>query len=178
MIQNQTIIPAITSHQALKKFLKTNHEYGILMNFQIAQVKDLIEVMKQHNRKVIIHLELIKGVSNDEYGAIYLIQEHKVDGIITTKPRVIDLCKKRNVVGIMRFFLKDSVSLKQSIELVKRVNPDSLEVLPAMPEAVSFLKGYIGCPIYMGGLIQDHAHIERCLKYGAKAITVSNDELW
>jgi len=174
----QTVIPAISTHQSLKKFLKTTHEYAVIMNFQMAQLKDIITVMKKANRKVLVHLELLKGISNDEYGAIYLIQELKVDGIITTKPYVINLCKKRQVIGIMRFFLKDSVSLNQSIQLVQNINPDFLEVLPAMPEALGLIKDKINVPIFMGGLIQDQDHINRCLAAGATAITVSKETLW
>lgn len=178
MFGAQKIIPAISSHQSLKRFLVSELDYGILMNFQLAQLRELVEVMKKHNKKVLIHLELLKGISNDEYGAIYLIQELQVDGIITTKPRVIDLCKKRKVIGIMRFFLKDTLSLNQSIDLVKKVQPDALEVLPAMAEPIANLKKFIDCPILLGGLIQSKDHVAHCLKSGAVAITTSDETLW
>ena len=81
------------------------------MNFQLAQLPELVKMMKDSQKKVLIHSELIKGLSSDESGAIYLIQTLGVDGIISSKPKVIEVCKKRKVIGIFRFFLKDTVSL-------------------------------------------------------------------
>ncbi|MBE0700404.1 MAG: glycerol-3-phosphate responsive antiterminator, partial [Acholeplasmataceae bacterium] len=131
MLERQKVIPAISNHQDLKTFLNLPLEYGILMNFQLAQLEDLIKVMRANGKKVLIHSELIKGLSSDEYGAIHLIQNYRVDGLISSKPKVIEVCKKRKTLGIFRFFLKDTISLEQSIELAKKLNPEYIEVLPA-----------------------------------------------
>ncbi len=179
MFESQKILPAISSHQDLRKFLKTSMPYGILMNFQLAQLPSLIEAMQHADKKILIHLDMIKGLSSDEYGAIYLIQHFKVDGVITTKPRVIDLCKKRGVIGIMRFFLKDSISLSQSLEILKRSAPDAVEVLPAKhSEIIDTIRGHTSAEILMGGLIETKEEIRSCLAAGAAAVTTSNFELW
>jgi glycerol uptake operon antiterminator len=179
MIEVQKIIPAISNHQNLKKFLELPLTYGILMNFQLAQLEELVLAMKARGKKVLIHAELIKGLSTDEYGAIYLIQKLKVDGIISSKPKVIELCKKRGVISIFRFFLKDSMSLEQSIELTRKVSPDYLEVLPATAVGIiDYLRERISQPILLGGLIQDEAQIINCIANHAVAVTTSNPDLW
>ena len=179
MFEQQKIIPAISSHQDLKQFFKTELTYGILMNFQLAQLYDLVQEMKAHNKKILIHSELIKGLASDEYGAIYLIQVLKVDGIISSKPKVIGICKKRGVLGIMRFFLKDTYSLQQSIMLAKNVNPDCLEILPAIDATIlEEIKTHITSRYLLGGLITSKQQIESCLSHGAVAVTVSDVKLW
>lgn len=179
MFEGQRIIPAISSHQNLKKFLKMPLKYGILMNFQLAQLEDLVTVMHQAGKKVLIHSELIRGLSADEYGAIFLAQTLKVDGIISSKPKVIDVCKKRNIIGIMRMFLKDTHSLKQSIGMVQHTEPECIEVLPAVnTELVKTIKGYVASNVLLGGLIQNEAHLKQCLNAGACAVTTSKVELW
>lgn len=179
MLQDQRIIPAISNHQDLKRFLQLPLTYGILMNFQLAQLPDLVKVMKDNQKKVLIHSELIRGLSSDEYGAIYLIQSLQVDGLISSKPKVIEICKKRHVIGILRFFLKDSISLEQSLEMASKVEPDYLEILPALSiEVIPEIKNRINMPIFMGGLIRNEAQIIRCLEAGAVAVTTSNPELW
>jgi glycerol uptake operon antiterminator len=179
MLKEQKIIPAISNHHDLKKFLSLPLTYGIIMNFQLAQLEDLVNLMKQHKKKVLIHAELIKGLASDEYGAIYLIQKLNVDGIISSKPKVIETCKKRGVIGVFRFFLKDSMSLEQSVDLVRKVSPDYLEILPATAvEILDELKGYFHQDIFLGGLIRSKAQIQRCLKAGAAGITTSNTEFW
>ena len=179
MFYNQSVIPAISNHNELRAFLDHHLTYGILMNFQLAQLPDLVSQMKEKNKKVLIHSELIKGLSSDEYGAIYLIQTLKVDGIITSKPKVIEICKKRKVMGILRFFLKDSISLMQSLEVVQKTKPDYLEVLPALTiEIIPEIRQAVTCDILMGGLIRTKAQIEKCLEAGAIAVTTSNPKLW
>lgn len=162
----------------MDQFVKTDKVFGLLMDFQLAQLPNLINIMKKHDKKVLIHLDLIKGLASDEFAAIYLIQELKVDGIITTKPRVVKVCKKRGVIGIMRVFLKDRHSLDQTIELVQSTEPDLLEVLPYMPSIVKYLQSKLACSILMGGLISTPKQVEKTLNKGVVAITTSKVELW
>ena len=175
----QRIVPAIFNHKKLADFINSDLTYGILMNFQLAQLEDLIKQMKQNNKKVLIHSELIKGLASDEYGAIYLIQALKVDGIISSKPKVIETCKKRGVIGIYRFFVKDTISLKQSIDIGKRLKPQYVEILPAKCyELNPEIKSQFHCDVLMGGLIKDTDLIDRCFIKGAFAVTTSDTELW
>lgn len=179
MLNEQVVIPAISNHQELKAFLQSSLVYGILMNFQLAQLPELVSEMKNRHKKVLIHSELIKGLSSDEYGAIYLIQTLKVDGIISSKPKVIEVCKKRKVIGILRFFLKDSISLEQSLDVASKVNPDYLEVLPACClDIIPEIKKRLSCDIMMGGLIRSREQIKACLASGAIAVTTSNPSFW
>ncbi|MDO9630108.1 MAG: glycerol-3-phosphate responsive antiterminator [Acholeplasmataceae bacterium] len=176
---NQQVIPAISNFTDFKKFISLPLTYGILMNFQLAQLNDLVKIMKDNKKKVFIHSELIKGLSADEYGAIYLIQSLEVDGIISSKPKVIEICKKRGVIGVFRFFLKDSISLRQSLEMTEKLMPDYVEILPALSiEMIGEIRKHTNAKIWMGGLIKDKIQIQKCLSSGAVAITTSNSEFW
>lgn len=175
----QRIIPAIYNHKKLAMFLETDLKYGILMNFHLAQLEELVHLMKKNNKKVLIHSELIKGLSSDEYGAIYLIQSLHVDGIISSKPKVIEVCKKRNVLGIYRFFMKDTISLEQSIDIGKRLRPSFVEILPSSCyEYIGYIKEQIACEVLMGGLVKDEETAQKCFDHGAIALTVSDTALW
>jgi glycerol uptake operon antiterminator len=178
MIQ-QKVIPAISNYKKLNTFLKSDIKMGILMNFQLAQIEDIIKKMKENNKLVLVHSELIKGLSSDEYGAIYLIQDLHVDGIISSKPKVIDVCKKRQVMGVYRFFIKDTISLNQSIDIGKRLRPDFIEILPgSCYHLIHDIEKKIGCRVWMGGLINTKAEVQACFDHGAVAITSSNINLW
>ncbi|MFW5888979.1 MAG: glycerol-3-phosphate responsive antiterminator [Bacillota bacterium] len=176
---DQKIIPAISNYKNFKDFLDSKLTYGILMNFQLAQLNRLVETMKKNHKKILIHSELIKGLSSDEYGAIYLIQSLNVDGIISSKPKVIEICNKRNVIGIYRFFIKDSISLEQSISIGQRLRPQFIEILPAAClELIPEIKANLNCEVLMGGLIKNKDHVLKCLNQGAIAITTSKTTLW
>ncbi len=148
------------------------------MDFQLAELPHVIELMHKHNKKPFIHLDLIKGLASDQYGAIYCIQALKIKGIITSKPRVIALCKKRDVLGILRIFLKDNHSLKQSLQMIEECKPDVIEVLPFMPQILPHIKNHYRKPIFMGGLITNATSVDLCLDNGAQAITTSSISLW
>lgn len=173
------VFPAISNYKSLKIFLKSEHLCCIIMDFQLAELEDIVVELKEHNKKVFIHIDLIKGLSSDEYGAIYAIQKLRVNGIISTKPSVINVCKKRNIISIQRIFLKDSSSLKRSLHLVGKTNPDYLEILPATTTGV--LEEIIketSTKIICGGLIKTRLDIDNCLKHGASGVTTSDPELW
>jgi glycerol uptake operon antiterminator len=102
-----------------------------------------------------------------------------VDGIISSKPKVIEVCKKRNILGIYRFFIKDSISLEQSIDIGSRLKPDYVEILPgACYGLISYIKAHLHCNVLMGGLIEGEEQVKACFDAGALAITTSNQDLW
>ncbi len=176
---NQKIIPAISDHKKLKKFLESDLVFGILMNFHLAQLEELVRQMKDHHKKVLIHSELIKGLASDEYGAIYLIQSLKVDGIISSKPKVIEVCQKRGIIGIYRFFIKDTISLEQSLDIGIHLKPAYVEILPSSClDLVEEIKNKLHCEVLLGGLIRSQEQIDACFKAGAIAVTTSQVDLW
>jgi len=148
------------------------------MDFQLAELDHIIDEMHAHGKKVLIHLDLIKGLASDQYGAIYCIQTLNIEGIVTSKPKVIQVCKKREVLGILRIFLKDRHSLKQGLDVIEECKPDIIEVLPFMPQILPYISKKFTKKIFMGGLITHQKHINQCIENGANSITTSKIELW
>ena len=179
IFEGQQRLPALSDFSMIKTFLKTDIKYCILVDFQLAQLGDIIEMLKSSNRKVLVHIDMIRGLSADEYGAIHLIQNYRVDGIISIKPRVILTCKKRKVIGMQRIFLKDSISLKRSLEIIEKSKPDCLEILPAVSTSIiKYVKDKLNCEVFSGGLLSSEEQVQACLNAGAIGVTVSKPELW
>ena len=179
IFEGQQRLPALSDFSMIKAFLKTDIKYCILVDFQLAQIGDVIELLKSNGRKVLVHIDMIRGLHADEYGAIHLIQNYHVDGIISIKPRVILICKKRNVIGMQRIFLKDSLSLKRSIEVISKSQPDCLEILPAVSTSIiEYIKEKLQCNVFSGGLLTTEEQVQSCLDAGAIGVTVSKEELW
>jgi len=179
IFDGQQRLPALSNFAMIKKFLKTDIVYCILVNFQLAEIGPIIADLKSNGRKVLVHIDMIKGLSPDEYGAIHLIQNYRVDGIISIKPKVVAVCKKRNVIAMQRIFLKDSISLTRSLDVIAKTKPDCLEILPAVSTGIiQYIKDELHCEVFSGGLISSEVQIEACLQAGAIGITVSNPDLW
>lgn len=176
---NQKILPAISNFKDMKIFMNSDITYCILMDFQLAELGSIIEELKSIGKKVLIHIDLIKGLKPDEFGAIHLIQNHKIDGIISIKPGPILVAKKRHIIGIQRVFLKDSLSLQRSYKIIEKIQPDYLEILPAISSNIlADIKQKTQLNIYCGGLIQSQNEIQECLNNGATGVTTSNHTLW
>lgn len=174
----QTIIPAVKSETHLDAFIASSAVIGILMNFDLMDLGKIIKRCHAHQKKVILHLELTRGIANDEYGAIFAIQVLRVDGLISTKQKVIDTAKKRKVLGIYRLFLKDSMAFEINLRQLEHIKPDVIEVLPAIPKLIEAIKERTEAIIISGGLLFDETEINNAILAGAASVSVSKIDLW
>lgn len=174
----QKIIPAITNMKDFEKFLESSLEYCVLMNLHISLMEQMIPMAKKKGKKVLLHLDLINGLAGDEYGCEYACQRLKVDGVISTKGKVVETAKRNKKLAILRLFLIDTKSLEKGLNLCNSVQPDYMEVLPGLASAIiPRLLERTKVPVMSGGLIRSREEIEECLKNGACAVTISDMRL-
>jgi glycerol uptake operon antiterminator len=162
-----------------ERFLKSPFEIGVFLDMHIAQLKNISMIAKEHNKKMIYHVDLIHGIKNDEYATEYICQEFKPYGLISTKSSVIHKAKQKGVIAIQRIFLIDSHALEKSYKLIEKTQPNYIEVLPgAMPGMIKEVKDRVNTPILAGGLIRTPNDVYAALEAGASGITTSKKELW
>jgi len=176
---NNGIIPSIDSMKIFEYFLDSEYQYCFLMNIHISMLEKMVKDAHKVNKKVIVHIDLLRGITSDEYGVEYLCQRLNVDGIISTRRKTIDAAKRCNKIAILRVFLIDSQSLKTGIDLVEQIKPDYLEVLPAIAySAVSKIKKETSVPIIGGGLLESIEEVQMALVSGFEAVSLSNSDIW
>lgn len=175
----QRVIPAIRNMKDFEYVLKQEHPYIILLETRLSQVESVVKYAKSHKKKVFMHADLVQGLRVDEFGLEYLINNVKVDGIISTKANVISIAKKYNIIGIQRLFALDSHALGHNLKLCKKIQPDYIEVLPGIiPSVMKEIHEATGIPLIAGGLIRTMEDVQNSLNSGAYAVTTSNKELW
>lgn len=161
------------------RFLKSNYEYGVLLDSHLGQIKSLVKEAKSKNKKIFIHVDLIQGLKHDEYAAEFLCQEMKPAGLISTRSSVIAKAKQKKVYAIQRVFLLDTGALEKSLALIQKYEPDFIEVMPGIiPSLIDEIKEKTGIPIFAGGLIRSKEDVENALNAGATAVTTSREDLW
>lgn len=176
---NQPIIPAINKIKSFEVFLKTDLTYGFVMDIHINHLVNMVKQAHSLKKKIIVHIDMIKGVSNDDEGCEFLCQTLKVDGIISTKPKLVEIAKKNKKISILRLFMIDTKSLNKGLELINSYNFDYLEVLPATSfSSIPYAIKHCPVPLIGGGLIQSDEDIKQCLDLGMQAISTSNTDLW
>jgi glycerol uptake operon antiterminator len=159
--------------------LKRDHEHIILLETRLSQIESVVRYAKQSGKKVFVHADLVQGLKVDEYGIEYLINNVKVDGIVSTRVNVISLAKKHNVIAIQRLFALDSHVLEHNVRISRKVKPDYIEVLPGIiPGIMEEIHEKTDIPLIAGGLIRTEEDIQSALNNGASAVTTSNRDLW
>ena len=177
MIQ-QKVIPVVSDWKTLIRFLKHPSTWCVVMDVHINLMEEVLNQLHIHHKKALVHMDLVKGIQNDKFGVEFLCQKYHVDGIISTKPAVIECAKKQHCISVLRVFLIDSRSVEKGGLLAHELQPDYVEVLPAiLPFAVEAMRKYCDAAIIGGGLIRNREDVEQCLKQGMSAITTSQLDL-
>ena len=182
---SQPILLAISQMKDFEKFLQSPLDTCILMDFHINLLPSMMQAAHVAGKTVYLHADLLRGVSADEFGCEYLCQRLRADGIISTKPKVLEAARRNRVATILRLFLIDTKSLDKGAALIKNLQPDHVELLPGLAcDAIADLKQRLQPAastqpqsFLCGGLIKTHAQITRCLEAGACAVTLSDRTL-
>lgn len=177
--ENQRILPATRSIKDFERMMRSSYEYVILLDCHVAQLQSLMALAKKHRKKVLLHVDLIKGLRNDEHAAEFLCQQIKPAGLISTRTQVVQLAKKRSLTAIQRVFLLDTHALETSYRLLESFRPDYIEVLPGIvPHIIREVRERTGIPILAGGLIRTREEVNAALDAGAVAVTTSSRDVW
>ena len=175
--QNPTI--AASNYESLKTAIESKVSAIILME---GRLSNLIEDDFKHyiNRKdIFIHMDLLKGLSNDLEGIKFLKENINVKGIVSTKSSTLRAAKKQGLLTIQRIFLIDTKSLNNTIESVKENNPDAVEVMPALSNSiVKYIKEEVNRPVILGGLVRNKKDVLDALNAGADGVSFSKSDLW
>lgn len=173
------ILPAIRSMKDLEKLAKTDYQTCVLLDTHIGHLKGIMQFMQQRQLQPYVHIDLIKGMSHDEFACEYIVQQYRPRGIVSTKMKVIKKAKALGVVTIFRVFIIDSHALERSIELIKRLEPDYVEVLPGIADKViQQIQQQTGARVIAGGLISTEDEVQRAVDSGETYITTSDRSLW
>ncbi|ERI06810.1 glycerol-3-phosphate responsive antiterminator [Aneurinibacillus aneurinilyticus] len=178
-IFNQKVLPAIRQMKDFEVLLRSRFEYMVLLDSHIGQIKSIVQTARQHDKKMLVHVDLIQGLRNDEYATEFLCQEIKPAGVISTRKSAVMTARKNKVLAIQRLFLLDTNALETSYRLVEQTQPDFIEVLPGvMPHIIAEIYEKVKIPVLAGGLIRTIEDAEMAFAGGAIAVTTSRREIW
>jgi glycerol uptake operon antiterminator len=149
------------------------------------ELAELPHLMKTFSREplaslpVLLHMDLVNGLSNDDSGLRYLATLERLDGIITVRPHLVPVARKLNLLSVLRLFLQDGRAVERGLQVIDRSQPDAVEIMPG----VSFLEvsdrfSNLPMPCIAGGLIRTPDVVERILAAGARAVSTTNTALW
>lgn len=173
------VIAAIKDEEGLRKCIHSEIQIVFVLYGDICSIGDIVSRLKKAGKTVMVHLDLITGLSSREIAVTYLKAVTHADGIISTKPAVIRQAKEEGLFAIMRFFVIDSIAFDSIERQTESVHPDMIEVLPGvMPKITRRICQNSSVPVIAGGLISDKEDIMAALSAGAVSISTTNQAVW
>lgn len=173
------VIAAIKDEEGLKKCLHSDIQIVFVLYGDICNIGKIVGKLKAAGKTVIIHIDLIAGLSSKEIAVTYIKSVTHADGIISTKPGVILEAKEEGLFAIMRFFVIDSIAFDSIQKQTESVRPDMIEVLPGvMPKIIRRICRESRVPVIAGGLIADKEDIMAALDAGAVSISTTRQDVW
>lgn len=179
-LRKHPVIVSLAGTADLDKALAADASIITLIQADIHAVASIAEKIKETERLVFVHLDLMKGIKRDPEGIRFLANEIGVDGIVTTHAHSISIARKLGLLTIQRVFILDSASIKQGIRSIQESRPDAVEILPgiAVPYIKNEIQQKVKQTIIAAGLIHTEEEMAHVLKNGASGISSSRSELW
>ncbi len=173
------IIAAIKDMDGLSRCLESDSNIIFVLFGDVCNISHIVKTIKDSGRMVIVHIDLINGLSSKEVAVDFIKNNTEADGIISTKVSLIKRAKELELFTVLRFFLIDSMAFENIRKQSEMVKPDYIEVLPGvMPKVISKIKEISSVPIIAGGLISDKDDVLSALSGGAVSISTTNQEVW
>ena len=148
----------------------------------ICTIPEIVKKIKDSGKKALVHIDLIAGLSAKEVSVEFIKRQTNADGIITTKPALVRRAKELGIFTVLRFFVIDSLALKNIENLESQhgmSRPDVIEVLPGvMPKVLQKIAKVSRIPMIAGGLVTDREDVIQALSAGAMAVSATNQEVW
>lgn len=182
-VEANPVIAAVKNDAGLQAAVEMEEIQVIFVLYgDVCTIPEILERIKVAGKKAMVHIDLIAGLSAKEISVEFIARQTRADGIITTKPALVRRAKELGIFAVLRFFVIDSLALKNIENLEMQCGtsrPDFIEVLPGvMPKVLGRIAKVSRIPMIAGGLITEKEDVIAALSAGAIAVSSTNQDVW
>ena len=182
-VEANPVIAAVKNDAGLQAAVEMEEIQVIFVLYgDVCTIPEILEKIKATGKKAMVHIDLIAGLSAKEISVEFIARQTRADGIITTKPALVRRAKELGIFAVLRFFVIDSLALKNIENLEMQCGtsrPDFIEVLPGvMPKVLGRIAKVSRIPMIAGGLITEKEDVIAALSAGAIAVSSTNQDVW
>ena len=182
-VEANPVIAAVKNDAGLQAAVEMEEIQVIFVLYgDVCTIPEILERIKASGKKAMVHIDLIAGLSAKEISVEFIARQTRADGIITTKPALVRRAKELGIFAVLRFFVIDSLALKNIENLEMQCGtsrPDFIEVLPGvMPKVLGRIAKVSRIPMIAGGLITEKEDVIAALSAGAIAVSSTNQDVW
>lgn len=178
LLEENPIIAAVKNQEQLDLAINSDAQIIFVLFGDVINIKTISENIASKNKIGIVHVDLVEGLTSKEIVIKYIKDETKFSGVISTKPQVVKLAKKYNLLGVQRFFIFDTLSLN-NVKNHMISECDAIEVLPGIiPKVLGIISKCSNKPVVAGGLIETKEDVMQALNSGATCVSTTKKEIW
>lgn len=148
-----------------------------LLQGSINTLPRILKKIKSVGGVLFVDVDFISGLQADDEGILFL-KKQGVNGIITTKPRLVKLARDMNLSVVLRFFAIDSHAVERGAEQIRNYSPDFVEILPGIAAVRVIKKLNTSSQIIAAGLLDNEEDVREIFKKGINHISTSSTEIW
>ena len=173
------VIAAVKDDAGLDAALNSDVAVIFLLYGDILTVERMVDRVHDAGKRAFVHLDLIDGLSAREVAADFIARHTDADGIISTRSALVRRAGELGLLTIQRFFLLDSMALRNMEKQLAQDASDLIEVLPGrMPKMIRRIRERTDKPVIAGGLISDKEDVTGALGAGAAAVSSTDPAVW
>ena len=132
-LEENPIIAAIKNMDDLELCCSLEEIRVVFVLFgDICTIRTIVKRLKDAGKIVIVHVDLIVGLSSKEIVVDFIKMSTEADGIISTKVPLIRRGNELDFITVQRCFLLDSMAYENLRQQQHQVKPDYIEVLPGI----------------------------------------------
>jgi len=178
-VTSNPIIAAIKDEEGLRKCLNSGDCNVVFVLYgDVSTIAEIVEQVKNAGKTVVVHMDLVAGLSAKVEAVDFISRYTRADGIISTRFEQIKRAKELSLSTVYRIFVIDS-KVMDNMNLHIKDFADIVEILPGlMPKIITKMVKKLGVPIIAGGLISEKEDVLAALNAGAIAISTTHSGVW
>lgn len=179
LLADGPVIAAVKDEAGLDAAAKSDVTVIFLLFGDVLTIGDLVKRAHDAGKVVFVHLDLVEGLSSREVSVDFVAKCTGADGVLSTKAALTRRARELGLIAIQRFFLLDSMAIRNIEKYLAPENSDLIEVLPGlMPKIIRRVCAVANKPVIAGGLISDKEDVTGALAAGAMAVSSTNPAVW
>ena len=174
------VIAAVRDFSGLYSALKSPVEFVFLLDASLMNIRQRVQQIKGAGKKAFVHLDMVAGLGKDAGALEFLWEDCRPDGVILTKPNMIQTARHLGFITVQRLFVLDSLSVQTGLKIANESRPDFIEVMPGavVAKIIAQIRKKSSVPVIAGGLVENRDEVAELLKAGALAVSTSKTDLW
>jgi glycerol uptake operon antiterminator len=180
ILNTSSIIAAVRSEQTLERALISPVRLVYLLFGNPMNLTMMIANVRAAGKLPLVNADLLQGFSRDAYAVEYLANSG-VAGIISTHHETLRAARANGLITVLRTFTIDSAAVEAGKRFLEHFQPDAIELLPAIaaPLVIDRIReSHPTLTIMAGGLVNTLFEVDRLVKAGVNAVSLSDPDLW